>query len=224
MCYHEAMEKKSLFTEIGIIVFGVLVLAAGVWYYHAEQPKGGGPAFFKETTSTQGFFSDAGPLPASAPAASSSVANPASVFCADHGGTLTIQTAPNGGQYGICRLSNGNECEEWAMFRGDCPAGGVNVSGYNTPAATYCVLRGGVYQVTQTAPNVPITEEQGTCGFKNGGVCDVWGFYRGMCDPNAEGTLLDCPAWVNCMPGPPDASSTLCVVPPGCEHYTQKAF
>jgi len=32
----------------------------------------------------------------------------------------------------------------------------------------------------------------------------------------------DCPAWVNCMPGP-DVSKT-CVVPPGCENFTQKAY
>lgn len=41
--------------------------------------------------------------------------------------------------------------------------------------------------------------------------------------PVATGTPPEnCPQWVNCMPGP-DVSTT-CVVPPGCENYTQKAY
>jgi len=35
------------------------------------------------------------------------------------------------------------QCEEWAMARGECPVGGVKVSGYNTSAARYCAITGG---------------------------------------------------------------------------------
>ena len=48
------------------------------------------------------------------------IANPASVNCIEKGGTLKIMDG-EGGQYGICTLPDGTECEEWAYFRGECP-------------------------------------------------------------------------------------------------------
>lgn len=45
------------------------------------------------------------------------IANPASVYCEEHGGTLEIKTATNGGQFGWCTFSDGRECEEWDFFR-----------------------------------------------------------------------------------------------------------
>lgn len=49
------------------------------------------------------------------------MANPASVHCIDNGGTLEIVTDDQG-QHGICTLPDGTVCEEWAFFRGECPA------------------------------------------------------------------------------------------------------
>lgn len=51
------------------------------------------------------------------------LANPASVFCADSGGTLEMRAGDDGGQYGVCVFADGTECEEWALFRGDCAEG-----------------------------------------------------------------------------------------------------
>lgn len=50
---------------------------------------------------------------------SSELANPASVHCAEQGGTLRMEENA-AGQYGICTLPDGTECEEWAYFRGEC--------------------------------------------------------------------------------------------------------
>lgn len=50
------------------------------------------------------------------------LANPASVNCVNRGGTLEIRTDENGGQLGICKFKNGKECDEWALFRGECLA------------------------------------------------------------------------------------------------------
>ncbi|MCX6823272.1 MAG: DUF333 domain-containing protein [candidate division SR1 bacterium] len=52
-----------------------------------------------------------------------SLANPASVNCEKKGGTLEIVTAADGGQSGICTLSDGSKCEERAFFRGECGTG-----------------------------------------------------------------------------------------------------
>ena len=52
-----------------------------------------------------------------------SLANPASVNCEKKGGTLEIVTAADGGQSGVCSLSDGTKCEERAFFRGECGTG-----------------------------------------------------------------------------------------------------
>ena len=59
------------------------------------------------------------------PANRTTIANPASVYCIDHGGTLSIQKRGDGGEYGICIFEEGRQCEEWAMMRGACPVGGI---------------------------------------------------------------------------------------------------
>jgi len=53
------------------------------------------------------------------PADGSQIANPASKFCEDNGGTLDIRTAGDGSQVGYCTIA-GKECEEWSLFRGEC--------------------------------------------------------------------------------------------------------
>jgi putative hemolysin len=44
-------------------------------------------------------------------------ANPASVYCAQNGGMLSVITAPDGSQSGRCKFSDGRDCEEWDYFR-----------------------------------------------------------------------------------------------------------
>jgi putative hemolysin len=51
--------------------------------------------------------------------------NPASVYCEEQGGTLEIRTGADGGQVGICVFADGSECDEWALFRGECAPGGA---------------------------------------------------------------------------------------------------
>lgn len=51
---------------------------------------------------------------------SAGLANPASVYCLEHGGTLEITKDAEGGAQGICKFSDGTECDEWQFFRGEC--------------------------------------------------------------------------------------------------------
>jgi inhibitor of cysteine peptidase len=57
------------------------------------------------------------------------IANPASVFCAQNGGTLNIVTAADGSQSGLCVFPNGSQCEEWAYYRGECSSANQTVTG-----------------------------------------------------------------------------------------------
>jgi len=49
------------------------------------------------------------------------LANPASVNCIEKGGKIEIQTSADGSQQGICTLSDGTKCDEWAYYREECP-------------------------------------------------------------------------------------------------------
>ena len=78
--------------------------------------------------------------PAATPAATGNqtqIANPASENCIKMGGKLDIRKNADGSEYGICTI-NGTECEEWALFRGECKPGAAaaNVSKNVTANAT----------------------------------------------------------------------------------------
>ena len=51
------------------------------------------------------------------------LANPASVYCEEQGGTVEIWEDAEGNQTGFCLFPDGSECEEWAYYRGECQPG-----------------------------------------------------------------------------------------------------
>jgi len=102
--------------------------------------------------------------------AQAKLANPASQRCVDEGGTLQIEQRPDGGQYGVCVFTDNRQCEEWALFRVECPAGGLRVTGYLTPAARYCAITGGHY-----------TDADDRCALPGGKTCDAAAYFAGTC-------------------------------------------
>lgn len=77
-------------------------------------------------------------------ATSTGLANPASVNCVEKGGIVEMREDVAGGQYGMCVFSDGKQCEEWAMFRGECPVGGIvpKETSLTRPAADELVALG----------------------------------------------------------------------------------
>jgi hypothetical protein len=106
------------------------------------------------------------------------IANPASQNCVARGGMLRIESQPGGGQYGVCIFEDNRQCEEWAMFRGACPVGGLRVTGYITAAARYCAITGGRYTVIA---NSGTADEQGACSLPDGKACAAGAYYAGTC-------------------------------------------
>ena len=106
------------------------------------------------------------------------LANPASQNCATRGGKLEIERRSDGGQCGVCVFTDNYQCEEWAMFRGECPTGGLRVTGYITPAARYCAITGGRYTVVARSGAV---DEQGACALPGGKACDAGAYFAGTC-------------------------------------------
>jgi putative hemolysin len=104
------------------------------------------------------------------------MANPASVYCEEKGGTLEIRDG-EGGQAGICVFADGSECDEWAYFRGDCQPGGAEPQATMTnPASSYCVEQGGTSEIRQGDGG-----EVGYCVFADGSECEEWALFRGEC-------------------------------------------
>lgn len=119
------------------------------------------------------------------------MANPASANCIDKGGKLEIETRGDGGQIGVCYFEDNRQCEEWALLRGECPIGGVKVTGYVTEAARYCAITGGEYAITGMSG---AADEQGTCALPGGATCDAWDYYNGKCDATTEETSMATPS------------------------------
>ncbi len=92
-----------MISRTGIFVLLGACIIAGIFIAGCTQPQA--------TTAVQ----------TTAPAAevTAGMANPASVNCGTLGGKTEIQTATDGGQYGMCTFTNGTTCEEWALFRGE---------------------------------------------------------------------------------------------------------
>jgi len=114
----------------------------------------------------------------STPGSKAGLANPASTNCIEKGGKLVIQKRNDGGEYGVCVFDDNRQCEEWALFRGECPAGGIRVTGCVSPAALFCAITGGQYSEINLKRG---SSEQGTCTFKNGHSCDAGDYYDGKC-------------------------------------------
>ena len=126
--------------------------------------------------------------PAPTSASTSSLPNPASVYCEQNGGKLQIVTATDGSQNGVCTFSDGSKCEEWAYFRGECKPGdslvkpaptSASTSSLPNPASVHCEQNGGKLQIVTAADG----SQSGVCTFPDGSKCDEWAYFRGECGP-----------------------------------------
>ena len=107
-----AEEKSATMCTLEYMpVCGKSILNAGVVTYSTYGNKCGACAGMKVVSYVPGECPYEGN--------STQIANPASVNCRDHNGTLKIVDT-NEGQIGMCTLPGGKECEEWAYFRGEC--------------------------------------------------------------------------------------------------------
>lgn len=105
-------------------------------------------------------------------------ANPASRACVDAGATVQVEKRPGGGEYGVCTFTANRQCEEWALLRGRCPSGGVQITDYVTPAGRYCAITGGTYAITAANGTV---EERGSCTLPGPTVCGADEYFAGAC-------------------------------------------
>jgi putative hemolysin len=77
----------------------------------------------------------------------------------------------------VCFFEDNRQCEEWALFRGQCPVGGVKVTGYENDAQVFCAITGGQVQGVGT--------DSVLCKRTDGTLCSIQANFNGECpDPN----------------------------------------
>ncbi|MEI8339414.1 MAG: DUF333 domain-containing protein [bacterium] len=149
------------------------ISASGARYANTDESfvfwNKGDTAFVTEGDKTT--FADCVIKPVDTATTTVGLANPASVNCKTVGGNLVMQKNGNGDEYGLCYFEENRACEEWALFRGDCPVGGRKTTGFDTIDQNYCAWAGGE---TFAVPN-------SVCTFKNGSKCSTLDFYNGKC-------------------------------------------
>ena len=123
MWYHVAMVKKVLLGILGIVLV-ILVVARvlspednwicqnGEWVKHGNPS---GPMPSGSCKEGEQMASNKVPTEAAIP-------NPASKNCLDKGGKLEMREE-TAGTLGICKFTDGTECEEWKFYRNECQKG-----------------------------------------------------------------------------------------------------
>lgn len=116
------------------------------------------------------------------------MANPASQNCVDKGGRIEMREN-NKGQYGVCLFEDNRQCEEWALFRNECPVGGLKITGYENEAQIFCAITGGKVEGVGT--------ETPMCKRIDGTYCNAQANLDGECpdphDPNPNAGNVETP-------------------------------
>lgn len=145
--------------RILVLLVVLVLIVAGWWFFSARESF---PALeTKEPVNEQNQDNE-----------NVGLANPASVNCVDQGGQLVMKEKPDGGQYALCYFDDNRACEEWAMYRGECPVGGMKTTGYDTEAQRFCAWSGGSTAAMENA----------LCVLPDGRECLAEDFYLGQCE------------------------------------------
>lgn len=120
----------------------------------------------------------------------SSIANPASEYCVKQGNKLDIIKDAAGNEYGVCKFSDGTECEEWDYFRGNCKQGDTKIAVPINKAQ--CESEGGKWDKVGLGQvercNLPTKDSTKSC--TDGSQCQA-----GVCIQEDNSSSGQCPAW-----------------------------
>lgn len=111
------------------------------------------------------------PQPSSLLGGTASLSNPASDYCIKAGGSLISNVRGDGGEYNTCLFEDNMSCEEWALYRGYCPIGGIKTIGYDTKEEIYCAQLGGK----------ALASSNSKCTLPDGNICSNFDLYNGKC-------------------------------------------
>ncbi len=123
----------------------------------------------------------------------STLPNPASVYCEQHGYTSEIRTAADNSQSGVCIFPDGSECDEWAYFREECSPTGQSTA-QPDPGSAFCEMLGYPVEMRTNADGSQI----GICLFSDGSECVATALLKGECVPVSQLASMPNPSSVYC--------------------------
>lgn len=97
------MRKSNFWKIVFFLLF--IVLLAGVAYFAYSYGKGKAALSGNKNSDL------------------TNIANPASVYCIEQGGTVKIVKDKAGNEAGVCLFTDGSQCDEWAFYRKECLKG-----------------------------------------------------------------------------------------------------
>lgn len=89
--------------------------------------------------------------------------NPAVVNCTQQGGTPQTKKNPSGTLYDVCVFEENRQCEIWALLNGQCPTGGLKITGYENDAQIYCIITGGTVKMDTKPATCELPTSLGSC-------------------------------------------------------------
>src|SRR5262245_12316588 len=101
----EANTNMNLLVTVGVLLLVAILVMLGALL-----------VVFMTATASAGGDTSSQPAPTTAPVAGQP--NPASVNCEEQGGTHTVETGADGGEYGVCVFEDNRQCEEFALMHG----------------------------------------------------------------------------------------------------------
>ncbi len=155
------MTQKGLSAVLLVLVIVVILgIAGGVYFLNTKKdnPDQLIPRTVKTTANNTGD--------------STNLSNPASEFCIKVGGELSSEKRGDGGEYALCNFKDDMACEEWALYRRQCPIGGIKTIGFDTKEEAYCALTGGK----------TIGGSDAKCTLPNGKTCSNLDLYNSKCE------------------------------------------
>lgn len=141
--------------KVAVIVVILMMTGTGLYFFSISKNK---------SINDNGAAVDNSSPPTETPIVN--MANPASVYCKEHGGQSVIRTAADGSQSGVCVFENGNECDEWMYFRGECS----NPSAVLTPGTEKAIQVFLANKYQKPISEVKVTINKEAPGFAAGSV------------------------------------------------------
>ncbi len=125
------------------------------------------------------------PEPTEADIPQAGIPNPASVYCTENGNKHEINIAADGSQNGVCIFPDGNTCDEWDYFRGEC---GPTAQNNPTPALSIEATKEGSGGGPGGGSSTPVN---GIGGFMQPGTTEEFSDWWGIIKTTESGAQYD---------------------------------
>jgi len=107
------MKHKNIFPIASFAIL-LVIMGAGCNPFAKDEPKQAPEPVVESVIEDDKEYGDA------QMAEDTALSNPATVYCLNRGGEFVMEKTLAGTTEGYCKLTNGTECEVWAMYKGEC--------------------------------------------------------------------------------------------------------